>query len=1112
MALMQATKDANPKSGESLGDKRSERSIIVNPAFFPTPALTVSTSQTGFQASSAAQNAAPPLPLSSIPSKTAALKPPPVITAPQKATVDNKVMQLESEIDRLRQSIENRQKEKAAAAAAATSATTALSASSSQPMLLAAEDSSGCSSDLTPMVVEVKLNTEQEPLLENKQSTVEPTIKPKDAAPVHVADPHSDLKLLEAVTQSIKAAEELADMLHIKIKSTKHAIVSVGQVRKVLASQSTQADAELRHIDLDIERLVARRKAVEDRIKSLNSRDARQTVLLSSSQRTLESLTNQEATVRQQIANDLKKMRDIQQRIATSGIHPSASKDKQVETVSSDFMPLTQETSPQQATSASLSTDIDLAECPADTQVTTVAPDIGELLISQDLAGDQLQGERSAASSPTRDLASGMPSQADALTSIDPTKFCDDEPTVYPLLSLGSDTVLQHPLDLSLPSAVVAHRADLVVNLFNGWHRPLSFPNNLAAEDSRSSAKSRFVPYSAVLPQFQGLYASIPGTDFEKLKLHSVSKRFDPLLPLCKYEAEGGKCSDSTCQGQHLVSISTTDDEVLSSVLSTCAVALNAADLERLVADMQKKRATGASLEAVTLVALETLQRQDAIALNRRIFKGTRVALNKPSTITVAEGSMQSGGTLTGEIRDEEAIYHPVLPPSPPVLCNGITKLINGTRTAESRYYEPALSIEEYETDVKHDPHKIEMWIGYALHHLSPKSDGNVAKGLRSSAKLHSALQVLSSGVQANRTSEHLWLLYLELYQRRGRRQDTRELFKNATRFVPGCIIFWWQWYLFEYAEPGEASINVLVSMLKHLCSDTSSSIDSSRRSSAILCCVVQLVHLHQLQGNPHRAMETLSSVFDGTIVEKMALSASPLDLIEFSHVCQLTIISIYIALLGTLPDSMFYAYPHHYLVKSQPFVINFSHPQCSTSQESALLIHDIVLTWRERSIDAIDSAAPSTLSSPQRDPWFIAVLRSLRNSRHDLLQNLDLAWLVAQACADDAQSPSRKILSDIQFGSASTIVDKQCEEHTIALFKHALGIELLDLRDSINTTGSLEFAEHVHRNALESNVHLWLNYLLFLAISENAATIANASSFAHIGAAPAILDRALET
>ncbi|OAJ40254.1 hypothetical protein, variant 1 [Batrachochytrium dendrobatidis JEL423] len=652
-------------------------------------------------------------------------------------------------------------------------------------------------------------------------------------------------------------------------------------------------------------------------------------------------------------------------------------------------------------------------------------------------------------------------------------------------------------------------------------------------QSNSATLQTSFKSYTSPLSQFRSFqYTNQDSNDGTLHKLSSTG-RLDPTKPLCQYETRGGRCSDTTCTGQHFRDMSMSDDELFAELMETSAHLLPSPELQILRQELHAKRRAGSSISGLISTVLVAIRQQETAVLDKNLFLSTKILATKPLQ---QEPSTSDHDQLYGKFRylfDGQFS----IPPPIPLLFMGLAKLARGDNVEEARYYDQAFTAEEYESMLETDPNNIKHWISYAVSQLKkPITTETIDKH---SGNFNASLLILGRALIPNRLSECLWVLYIDLYQRRGEVKDVRELFQQAISFLPMSVGFWWMWMLFERTVDGGVPMMVLKDMMVHLTGSNSRLFTLEKQSEALLTCIIQtaqcLVSVSQLS----KAIEYLTMFLNGQtpIVDweagfKIYPHTHSIECMLESHQAVVLLLTIHLVSFGFFPINAFYEYPHNYLVKPRFFLIDWNHSLCKKSLDTIETINGLFDSWL---LQQSDVTVIKEKDAGIKD-WFCSVIRNycemqrvllcqcLKQIESDIYQWTSKDNFTLMNCIQCGLIDNDEILANVDKyldGSAHSfaLVNAICRiafrheksddvvvlltnsirkcfdgllpvsisaswaqlSSTIELYQYVLG---LDLFVSTSFEQAPQLKHTIQRSNLQSSIHLWQNFIILSAIS----------------------------
>ncbi|KAI8800283.1 hypothetical protein BJ742DRAFT_881110 [Cladochytrium replicatum] len=473
---------------------------------------------------------------------------------------------------------------------------------------------------------------------------------------------------------------------------------------------------------------------------------------------------------------------------------------------------------------------------------------------------------------------------------IDGVEWTDSECGFEELLTVGNIIL---PMNyVALPSDISAISERMSKETLDG--KPSRLRSSAFVRSERSAGNEpSFKPYQSIL-QGTKLYrnrATFLNEVKSGFKSLTYFNRADPNKRFCPYETSGGTCNDTTCQNQHFRDLGMNDEDVLRDLSSS-------ANLETSSSDHQ----------------------------------------SRPITLQPADGVKQASPVPPLQLN-----------PRNPIFLSGLQKLADGETPTSGRYYHVSLSEASYVELLTAQPHNIPQWLNYAALLLPP---GLTAETLdRPSGNLNRALKVLAQALQHNRNSEEIWNFYLEVYVRRGRPDDIREVFEQAVGFAKGWSC-WWRYACWERGERADSVLKRIV--LKAL---NEAGIEPEERSRTVLNAHIQRVRLRIEQNRCDLAVALSRNFIMATHQDGLAPSDGfllPADdapnsitnanpslpplsetaasvILTPSDLAIVWVLHVHMIYYERLPAALFESHPHDYMLRRVNFAVK---PNENTASE----------------------------------------------------------------------------------------------------------------------------------------------------------------------------------
>ncbi|KAI8930232.1 hypothetical protein BC831DRAFT_439704 [Entophlyctis helioformis] len=261
-----------------------------------------------------------------------------------------------------------------------------------------------------------------------------------------------------------------------------------------------------------------------------------------------------------------------------------------------------------------------------------------------------------------------------------------------------------------------------------------------------------------------------------------------------------------------------------------------------------------------------------------------------------------------------------------------------------------------------------------------------------------------------------------------------------------------------------------------------------------------------------------------------------PASLLSLRHKAVVLQLAMHLVYFGRLPSDAFYEYPHNYLVKDRLVQIKWGHPLAQGTDSVLAAIDELFEAWWDSSKTASNTAHNDDAAHLAVLGNFVAYrktacaqsveqIRDFLASRGQL-GTLSLLNQLSLGLVDIKNSQSFDSIvgawdgSSLSFAAANVVcriaLDNQSLEtalkaltssiracyvgqsqldsddgassdltRTLALYKHALGLDM----DDQSLADMPELKPEVTRTSLHTSVHLWLNFMLLLAICGSQET-----------------------
>ncbi|KAJ3066826.1 Zinc finger C3H1 domain-containing protein [Podochytrium sp. JEL0797] len=369
----------------------------------------------------------------------------------------------------------------------------------------------------------------------------------------------------------------------------------------------------------------------------------------------------------------------------------------------------------------------------------------------------------------------------------------------------------------------------------------------------------------------------------------------------------------------------------------------------------------------------------------------------------VSDPAIFRDSTFRSAIVSKDKYPAAMTPLSQVASLQGLDDLLTGAKKSKFvRIHEAPLDEQRYKDLIALEPLNVERRIQYA-ESLLPDSM-SLKELLRTHKGITPCVNVLAEALPTNRDSEDLWLMYVELYMKRAGDQDVRDIFEQGVAFVPESLALWWRYFVWETAF--EAKEKVLKRMLDKFGGGECAAMDALVRSSTVLAVVVQLVKLYVGNSDSTDAARAFMSLFLMTKDVQELAKFSPTTytsrlasgtylpafattwvstVLNFGDLARAWLIYLHLLYHGTIPDSVFLAYPNNFLLRDEFFMIKWDVSSITATSKNTpsgtemtwfkQMFQNCVSSWRL----AIPASASDT-ESPRRAEFLVAFLAIIKN------------------------------------------------------------------------------------------------------------------------------------
>jgi hypothetical protein len=354
-------------------------------------------------------------------------------------------------------------------------------------------------------------------------------------------------------------------------------------------------------------------------------------------------------------------------------------------------------------------------------------------------------------------------------------------------------------------------------------------------------------------------------------EIRGVLNAYYSSLTLCPIEADGSICLNENCKNCHFDDVQKTEDEKLKDWI--CRSGDDQTKIESLLKFYSEENSIDSFLEIPS----------------NQTFLFNLISEDVVFASTTKKDQFYSNLTH--------------LPVFAPVLLYYQSE----ENDKRPRYFDPKLSLENFQKKVLEDPKNIQSWISLAVSHLPQKIDHVSIK------KCSLSLSILKDALKINPLSSILLTLYLELFQYTDDRYKIRDEFENAIYKVSSLHIrfMYFQWERFE----GDKTA-ILVEIIKSCMGK-----DSSQNSLGLVNAFVQILKYDE-EGIV--MVKKLFKIDPDDEPDQENIEETILNLMEPKHQCFLLLCSVCYILLDYIPGYLFYDHPFRYMSMAVPFLIKW--------------------------------------------------------------------------------------------------------------------------------------------------------------------------------------------
>ncbi|XP_072407776.1 zinc finger C3H1 domain-containing protein-like isoform X1 [Chiloscyllium punctatum] len=331
---------------------------------------------------------------------------------------------------------------------------------------------------------------------------------------------------------------------------------------------------------------------------------------------------------------------------------------------------------------------------------------------------------------------------------------------------------------------------------------PVDLDVVLAQSRQTDLKPTAFGPYNSPLLVFKSYRFSPYFRNKERLLISSVSysNLIDPKQSFCRFDLTG-TCNDDDCQWQHMRDCILNQCQLFQDLLSYNLSLIKCSDFStdeeiRVAAENYVDKQFGKNKDRMTtdemaVLLVSQVNESTGHTPPYTTFKDRRKWKPQLSRKQVSESSTINGSDdehNSGPIRYAKSLEHPW--PGTQALDAVITPDDVRYFTAETD------DIANLETSVMENPQDVQLWLKLAYKYMNQK-EGTPTECL------DAALNALARALEINRTDPEIWCHYLNLFSKRGTKEEVQEMCETAVQYASTNAV-WWTYLTLENSFDGK--------------------------------------------------------------------------------------------------------------------------------------------------------------------------------------------------------------------------------------------------------------------------------------------------------------------
>uniref|UniRef100_H2ZZS1 Zinc finger C3H1-type containing n=1 Tax=Latimeria chalumnae TaxID=7897 RepID=H2ZZS1_LATCH len=578
-----------------------------------------------------------------------------------------------------------------------------------------------------------------------------------------------------------------------------------------------------------------------------------------------------------------------------------------------------------------------------------------------------------------------------------------------------------------------------------------------------------FGPYHSPLLAFKSYRFSPYFRTKEKLFLSSVSysNMIEPKKCFCRFDLTG-TCNDDDCQWQHMRDCTLSRNQLFQDILSynlpLIGCSESSTDEEiRLAAEKYVDKLFGVNkdrmpMDQMAVLLISKINESKGhippytTRKDKRKWRPKYYCKRAVSDSSSSSDDEQNPGLV-------KCVTPSELPRSDMVLDTVITP-------DDVRYFTNETDeISNLEGSVDENPRDAQLWIKLAYKYLNQKEGS-------SSERLDSALNVLARALEDNRENSEIWCHYLNLFSKRGTKEEIQEMCETAVEYAPSYQV-WWTFLNLETSFDGKDY--VCSRMLQSLMEAAEGGKKSDLLSFQLLEALLFRVQLSHFTGRHQNALALLQNALKSSDGKSIA------EHLTRSDCCLAWLALIHLLEFNSLPGSFYdpaNTNPSR-MVDREPFLIPWqSKDDVKTDPTTLLALFE----------DAVSACSDDSILAEER----IAVCLPLYRNKIVLQQLLGrweaavkLCEMLLKTCPTSCQLLDALAESYLQGDQIDTAIETwlsafRMDPHNAQLFYHTCKWLILKERSHIIIPLFKEFVTSFFEStACEQSPIDYLRYLL---------------------------------